>query len=223
MSILERSTSPPQPPAAEWGAHSDRLRVITAGRVGNMEARLGASGFDVVAVAETEDALSMPCLRTRRTRSSSSLTCATRSSTFESWHPMPCSSPSAITRPPARSVASRRCVGDGDGQTPARPRRRRCRSGRSVGARARVPARDRASCLRPPSDSRSILTKTAAAPDPPRSRSRVRRGCGSPGSSRTRRSGRPARSRSIRTWTSSARAADFDGDAHVRALLCRAS
>jgi hypothetical protein len=57
MSILERSTSPPQPPAAEWGAHSDRLRVITAGRVGNMEARLGASGFEVVAVAETEDAL----------------------------------------------------------------------------------------------------------------------------------------------------------------------
>jgi hypothetical protein len=57
MSILERSTSPPQAPAAEWGPHSDRLRVITAGRVGNMEARLGASGFEVVAVAETEDAL----------------------------------------------------------------------------------------------------------------------------------------------------------------------
>jgi hypothetical protein len=57
MSILERSTSPPQPPAAEWGAHSDRLRVITAGRVGNMDARLATSGFDVVAVAETEDAL----------------------------------------------------------------------------------------------------------------------------------------------------------------------
>jgi hypothetical protein len=31
--------------------------VITAGRVGNMEARLGTSGFDIVAVAETEDAL----------------------------------------------------------------------------------------------------------------------------------------------------------------------
>jgi hypothetical protein len=44
-------------PAAEWRPHSDRLSVITAGRVGNMEARLGASGFDVVAVAETEDAL----------------------------------------------------------------------------------------------------------------------------------------------------------------------
>jgi hypothetical protein len=57
MSILERSTSPPQAPAAEWGPHTDRLRVITAGRVGNMEARLGASGFEVVAVAETEDAL----------------------------------------------------------------------------------------------------------------------------------------------------------------------
>ena len=56
MSILERSASP-QAPAAESGPHSDRLRVITAGRVGNMEARLGASGFDVVAAAETEDAL----------------------------------------------------------------------------------------------------------------------------------------------------------------------
>jgi hypothetical protein len=56
MSILERSTSPPQAPAAEWG-HSDRLRVITAGSVGSMEARLGTNGFDVVAAAETEDAL----------------------------------------------------------------------------------------------------------------------------------------------------------------------
>jgi hypothetical protein len=56
MSILKRYASP-QAPAAEWRPHSDRLRVITAGRVGNMEARLGASGFDVVAVAETENAL----------------------------------------------------------------------------------------------------------------------------------------------------------------------
>ena len=56
MSILERSTSP-QAPAAGSKPRSDRLRVITAGRVGNMEARLGTSGFDVVAVAETEDAL----------------------------------------------------------------------------------------------------------------------------------------------------------------------
>ena len=56
MSILKHSASP-QAPAAEWRPHSDRLSVITAGRVGNMEARLGASGFDVVAVAETEDAL----------------------------------------------------------------------------------------------------------------------------------------------------------------------
>ena len=55
MSILERSNLPP-PPA--WSKpRSDRLRVITAGRVGNMDARLGTSGFDVVAVAETEDAL----------------------------------------------------------------------------------------------------------------------------------------------------------------------
>jgi hypothetical protein len=37
--------------------HSDRISVVTAGRVGNMEAQLGASGFDVVAAAETEDAL----------------------------------------------------------------------------------------------------------------------------------------------------------------------
>ena len=56
MSILERSTWPPPPPAGSK-PRSDRLRVITAGRVGNMEARLGTSGFDVVAVAETEDAL----------------------------------------------------------------------------------------------------------------------------------------------------------------------
>ena len=56
MSILERSVLPPAS-AAGSKLHSDRLRVITAGRVGNMEARLGTSGFDVVAVAETEDAL----------------------------------------------------------------------------------------------------------------------------------------------------------------------
>jgi len=56
MSILERSASP-QPLPAGSNLHSDRLSVITAGRVGNIEALLGASGFDVVAVAETEDAL----------------------------------------------------------------------------------------------------------------------------------------------------------------------
>ena len=56
MSILKRSASQ-QAPVAEWGRHSDRLSVITAGSVGNMEARLGASGFVVVAAAETEDAL----------------------------------------------------------------------------------------------------------------------------------------------------------------------
>jgi hypothetical protein len=56
MSILERSTSP-QAPAAGSKPRRDRLRVITAGSVGNMEARLGTRGFDVVAVAETEDAL----------------------------------------------------------------------------------------------------------------------------------------------------------------------
>jgi hypothetical protein len=55
MSILERSAMPP-PPATET-RRSDRLRVITAGDVGNMDARLGTSGFDVVAVAESEDAL----------------------------------------------------------------------------------------------------------------------------------------------------------------------
>ena len=56
MSILERSTWP-QPPPARSKPRSERLRVITAGRVGNMDARLGTSGFDVVAVAETEHAL----------------------------------------------------------------------------------------------------------------------------------------------------------------------
>src|SRR5215204_3444345 len=56
MSILERSASP-QAQAAESKPRSDRLRVITAGRVDGMEAQLGASGFDVVAVAETEAAL----------------------------------------------------------------------------------------------------------------------------------------------------------------------
>jgi hypothetical protein len=56
MSILERSASP-QPPAAGSVEPSDRLSVITAGRVGNMDALLGANGFDIVAVAQTEDAL----------------------------------------------------------------------------------------------------------------------------------------------------------------------
>jgi hypothetical protein len=56
MSILERPASP-HAPAAEGEPPSDRLRVITAGRVGNMDASLGASGFDVVAVAQTQDAL----------------------------------------------------------------------------------------------------------------------------------------------------------------------
>jgi hypothetical protein len=48
MSIIERSPRT---------APTDRLRVITGGRVGNMEARLGTSGFDVIAVADTEDEL----------------------------------------------------------------------------------------------------------------------------------------------------------------------
>ena len=56
MSILERSASP-QVSAAESVEHSDRLSVITAGRVGNMDALLGTNGFNVVAVAQTEDAL----------------------------------------------------------------------------------------------------------------------------------------------------------------------
>ena len=56
MSILERPTSP-EAQAAEKSPPGDRLRVITAGDVGNMDARLGARGFDVVAVAETEGAL----------------------------------------------------------------------------------------------------------------------------------------------------------------------
>jgi hypothetical protein len=56
MSILERSASP-QVSAAESVEDSARLSVITAGRVGNMDALLGANGFDVAAVAQTEDAL----------------------------------------------------------------------------------------------------------------------------------------------------------------------
>jgi hypothetical protein len=56
MSILERSASQ-QAPAAGSVEPSDRLSVITGGRVGNMDALLGANGFDVVAVAQTEDAL----------------------------------------------------------------------------------------------------------------------------------------------------------------------
>jgi hypothetical protein len=56
MSILERPKSPEAPAAGER-APSGRLRVITAGQVGNVQAPLGASGFDVVAVAETGDAL----------------------------------------------------------------------------------------------------------------------------------------------------------------------
>jgi hypothetical protein len=56
MSFLDGSASP-QDQAAGSGPPSDRLRVITAGSVGNMEARLGTSGFDIVAAAETENAL----------------------------------------------------------------------------------------------------------------------------------------------------------------------
>jgi hypothetical protein len=55
MSILQRSVSAQAPAGSR--PPSERLRVITAGRVGNMEARLGTSGFDVVTAAETEDAL----------------------------------------------------------------------------------------------------------------------------------------------------------------------
>src|SRR5262245_50182647 len=54
MSILNHS---PSPQDAEARQPSGRLSVITAGSLGNVEARLGASGFDIVAVAETEDAL----------------------------------------------------------------------------------------------------------------------------------------------------------------------
>ena len=55
MSNLEGSFSPS---AEDVGSGTrDRLRVITAGHVGNMEVRLGTSGFDVVAAAETENAL----------------------------------------------------------------------------------------------------------------------------------------------------------------------
>jgi hypothetical protein len=56
MSIVEPSPPPPAPVSGTTPA-GERLRVITAGRVGNMEARLGTSGFDVVAVADTEEEL----------------------------------------------------------------------------------------------------------------------------------------------------------------------
>jgi hypothetical protein len=56
MSNLEGPFSPSAEGVGS-GTRNDRLRVITAGRVGNMEARLGTSGFDIVAVAETENAL----------------------------------------------------------------------------------------------------------------------------------------------------------------------
>jgi hypothetical protein len=56
MSTPEGSASPDSA-GARSGPRSDRLRVITAGRVGNMEARLGTNGFDVVAAAESENAL----------------------------------------------------------------------------------------------------------------------------------------------------------------------
>ncbi len=55
MSIVERPAPKPGPGAPS--ARSDRLRVITAGRVGYMSTRLGTSGFDIVAVAETEEDL----------------------------------------------------------------------------------------------------------------------------------------------------------------------
>jgi hypothetical protein len=55
MSIDERP-APPPPSAAPTAPSGDRLRVITAG-VSNIEAPLGTSGFDVVAVPATEDAL----------------------------------------------------------------------------------------------------------------------------------------------------------------------
>lgn len=51
MSIVEHAA----PSSAQSGeTQNDRLRVITAGRVGNMETRLGTSGFDIVAIADTE-------------------------------------------------------------------------------------------------------------------------------------------------------------------------
>ena len=53
--MLDRSASP-EASAAESVEQSDRLSVI-GGRIGNMDALLGANGFDVVSVAQTEDAL----------------------------------------------------------------------------------------------------------------------------------------------------------------------
>jgi hypothetical protein len=56
MWIVERLASR-SAPAADPSPQRDRLRVITAGRVGSIEARLATSGFDVVAIAENEEDL----------------------------------------------------------------------------------------------------------------------------------------------------------------------
>lgn len=56
MSILEPSPSRPESPGPPSPAN-DRPRLITGGEVGSMEGQLGASGFDVVAVVDTEDTL----------------------------------------------------------------------------------------------------------------------------------------------------------------------
>ena len=56
MSTIKLPAPPPASTAAS-ASKNDRLRVITAGRVGNVGPGLRTSGFDVVAVAETEDAL----------------------------------------------------------------------------------------------------------------------------------------------------------------------
>jgi hypothetical protein len=54
MSIPER---PAVPSGLAAAPSPDRLRVITAGRVGTIEARLRTTGFEIVAMAETEEDL----------------------------------------------------------------------------------------------------------------------------------------------------------------------
>jgi len=133
MSIRERSSSP-RARVPDPRTDGDRHRVVTAGRVGNMDARLGTSGFDVVAAAETEDALIdavsgdepdaiVVVSGASRTRSSSRPISAprarSRSGTRCCTHRR--RRPHACRRARSRGA---RCVGNGDGRTPARPRHR---------------------------------------------------------------------------------------------------
>ena len=152
MSLLERSASQ-QAPVAEERPHSDRLRVIMAGRVGDMQARLATSGFDVVAVAETEDALIDAM---SADEADAIVVEADLCASLEHVRDL---APDALLiavgdHTPAGALGriERGVSGTSDGWSPARPRCRRRRSSRCVGPRARVSARGRAA--RPPAHGR---------------------------------------------------------------------